>query len=67
MSGAKEVAKNAISEIEPLIAEMLDGKWLDNEVSLGRLLSSDGDIQVQLKITKIKKDFLFSDEEDSDY
>jgi len=67
MSGAREVAENAVSEIEPLIAEMLDGKWLDNEVSLGRLLLSDGDIQVQLKITKIKKDFLFSDEEDNDY
>lgn len=67
MSGAKEVAENAVSEIEPLIAEMFDGKWESNEVSLGRLLSSNGDIQVQLKITTIKKDFLFSDEEDFDF
>ena len=66
MSGAREVAKNAEFEIEDLIVEMLDGHFSDNEISLGRVLLGNKQIQVQLKITTNKNDFLYSDNEDED-
>ena len=66
MSGAREVAKNAEFEIEDLIVEMLDGNFSDNEISLGRVLLGNKQIQVQLKITTNKNDFLYSDNEDED-
>lgn len=65
MSGAKEVAEKAIFEIEPLIADMLEGNHPDNEISLGRLLCGNEEIQVQLKVTRSRSDFLDSDEEDN--
>lgn len=64
MSGAKEVAESAAHNIESLIAEMLEGDYADNEVSLGRLLSGKTEIQVQLKITQTRSDFIFDDFED---
>lgn len=64
MSGAREVAATAVDNIESLIAEMLEGNYTDNEVSLGRLLNGNSEIQVQLKITSKREDFLDSDEED---
>jgi len=63
MSGAREVAGNAVFEIEELIAEMLDGDYIDNEISLGRLLSGNEEFQVQLKITRDPMAFLHHDEE----
>lgn len=64
MSGAKEVATTAIDNIENLIAEMLDGDYADNEVSLGRLLCGKEEIQVRLSITRNKADFIFDEFED---
>ncbi|MCL1123327.1 hypothetical protein [Shewanella surugensis] len=57
MSGARDVAANAIDYIESLITEMLAGGHTDNEISLGRLLSSNQEIQVQLKSQLSEKIF----------
>lgn len=64
MSSSKEVAATAIDNIEPLIAEMLEGDYADNEVALGRLLCGKDEIQVQLKITRTRNDFIFDEFED---
>lgn len=64
MSGATEVAKTACKNVEQLIAEMLEGDFQDNEISLGRLLLGNDEVQVQLKVTRNRSDFLDSDEED---
>jgi hypothetical protein len=63
MSDAKELVSNATDYIEELIIDMLEGDHQDNEVSLGRLLSGNSEIQVQLKVTRNRCDFLDSDEE----
>lgn len=63
MSGAREVAEKAVFEIEPLIAEMLDHGYINNDVSLGRLLLSDGEIQVQLVVTRNPDEFLIAEDE----
>ncbi|WP_028865260.1 hypothetical protein [Psychromonas aquimarina] len=64
MSGAVKVAEKSMDNIEQLIAEMLEGDHLDNEISLGRLLCGKSEIQVQLKITRVRSDFIDDDEED---
>lgn len=64
MSGAIEVAKKSVGEIEELIADMLEGDHQDNEISLGRLLCGKSEIQVQLKITRNRCDFIEDEEED---
>ncbi|MBS3796701.1 hypothetical protein [Pseudoalteromonas sp. BDTF-M6] len=61
MSGAKEVAALAVDNIEPLLTDMFDGDYADNEVSLGELQSGNEVIQVQLKITRIPRDFVDTD------
>lgn len=66
MSGAKEVAKNAERDINSLIADMLEGDHSNNEISLGRVLCGNTEIQVQLKVTTVRNDFLDDDEEDFD-
>jgi hypothetical protein len=67
MSGAMEIAQLAVDNINTLIAEMLEGDYPDNEVSLGRVILEGKEIQIQLKITKVHADFLDSDEEDQEY
>jgi len=64
MSGAREVAKTAVDNIEPLIADMLAGDYPDNWVSLGRVMLEGKEIQIQLKITTVPADFYDSDEEE---
>jgi hypothetical protein len=64
MSGAREVAEQAVDNIDSLIAEMIEGNHQDNWVSLGRVLLEGKELQVQLKVTSIKADFYESDEED---
>ena len=64
MSGAREVAEKAVFEIEPLIAEMLDHGYINNDVSLGRLMLGDKELQVQLVVTSKPDEFLMSDDED---
>jgi hypothetical protein len=64
MSGAMEIAELAVDNINTLIAEMLEGDYPDNEVSLGRVLLEGKEIQIQLKVTRVQADFLDSDEED---
>lgn len=58
MSGAREVAKEAVDYIEELIADMLAGEYMDNEVALGMVLCGKQKIQVQLKVTMDSRDFL---------
>lgn len=48
MSGAKEIAAQAVDNIEPLIRDMLAGNYNNNDVSLGVLLDGKTEIQVQL-------------------
>jgi hypothetical protein len=64
MSGAREVAEQAVDNIDSLIEEMIEGNHQDNWVSLGRVLIEGKELQVQLKVTSIKADFYESDEED---
>lgn len=64
MSGAREVAENAVYNIDSLIAEMIEGNFNDNMVSLGRVVLEGKEIQVQLKVTSDRSDFLDSEEED---
>lgn len=66
MSGAKEVASTAIDNVESLIADMLAGNYQDNEVSLGRVRCGKDTIQLQLKVTRNRNDFLDSDESDEE-
>jgi hypothetical protein len=67
MSGASEVAALAVQNIDTLIAEMLEGNYPDNAVSLGRVLLEGKEIQIQLKVTSVHADFYDSDEEDLEY
>lgn len=64
MSGAREIAEQAVVNIDNLIAEMLVGGYPDNWVSLGRVLLEGKEIQIQLKVTTVAADFYDSDEED---
>ncbi|PCI58865.1 MAG: hypothetical protein COB35_12670 [Gammaproteobacteria bacterium] len=64
MSGAREVVEKAVFAIEPLIAEMLDYGYTNNDVSLGRLMLGEKELQVQLVVTSNPDEFLISDEED---
>lgn len=61
---AVEVAEKAVSYIENLIVEMLDGDYADNEVAIGRLLCGSSEVQVQLKITRTPSDFIEDGQED---
>lgn len=64
MSGAREVAAAAVDNIDSLVAEMLEGDYADNEVSLGRVLCGQEEIQVRLTITRNRADFIDDDFED---
>lgn len=63
MSGAIEVAEGAPRQVLELIADMLsDDSYQDNEVSLGTVVLQNGEeIQIQLKVTREKADFLDDD------
>jgi len=58
MSAAREIAQNAVDNIEDLLSDMLEGNYANNEVSLGVLLSGKEEIQVQLKITRAPSEFI---------
>lgn len=66
MSAAKELAAKAVDNVEPLLQDMFSGGYQDNEVSLGVLLDGQREIQVQLKVTAIEKDFIETDYSDWD-
>lgn len=66
MSGAREIAEKAVDNIESLLADMFEGDYADNEVSLGVLLNGKEEIQVQLKITRDPKAFIETDYSDWD-
>ncbi|MAD75389.1 MAG: hypothetical protein CML20_11465 [Rheinheimera sp.] len=61
MSAAREIAANAVDNIEELLTDMFDGDYADNEVSLGVLLSGKEEIQVQLKVTRSPAEFIDTD------
>lgn len=68
MSGATEIAAKAVDNIETLLADMFNGDYANNEVSLGVLLSGKEEIQVQLKVTRAAAEFIetgYFDEDDS--
>lgn len=58
MSASREIAQNAVDNIEDLLSDMLEGNYANNEVSLGVLLSGKEEIQVQLKITRAPSEFI---------
>lgn len=64
MSAAKEIAANAVFNIEPLIKDMLAGDYANNEISLGVLLDGKTEIQVQLKVTRSPTEFIETDYDD---
>lgn len=64
MSGAKEIAAQAVDNIEPLIRDMLAGNYNNNDVSLGVLLDGKTEIQVQLKVTRSPTEFIETDYDD---
>ena len=64
MSGAKEIAAQAVDNIEPLIRDMLAGNYNNNDVSLGVLLDGKTEIQVQLKVTRDPTEFIETDYDD---
>lgn len=64
MSGAKEIADQAVNNIEPLIKDMLEGNYNNNEISLGVLLDGKTEIQVQLKVTRDPTEFIETDYDD---
>lgn len=66
MSASKEIASNAVENIEPLIKDMLLGDYANNEISLGVLLDGKAEIQVQLKITRDPTEFIETDYDDWD-
>lgn len=62
MSGAREVAGEAVFKVEPLLTEMYEMKYIDNECALGTIVLPCGtEAQVQLKITKDPMQFLLED------
>jgi len=59
MSDAIEIASTAPEVIECLLTDMFAGDHPDNEVVLGTLTDDRGrEIQVQLRVTHDKNDFL---------
>ncbi|WP_435234520.1 hypothetical protein ACR30L_12150 [Psychromonas sp. PT13] len=68
MSGAIEVAEQAVNNIESLLTDMFNGDYANNEVALGVLINGKEEIQVQLKITRAPEEFIdteYNDWEDS--
>lgn len=58
MSAARELAAKAVENIEPLLRDMFEGDYANNEVSLGVLLDGKEEIQVQLKVTRSPNEFI---------
>lgn len=66
MSAAREIAEQAVENIENLLTEMFEGNYANNEVSLGVLLDGKEEIQVQLKVTRSPSEFIETDYDDWD-
>lgn len=64
ITGAQEVAATAVDNIDSLIAEILEGDYADNEVSLGRILAGKQEMQVVLKVVAVRENFIFDECED---
>lgn len=66
MSGPIEIASKAVENVESLLADMFEGDYANNEVSLGVLLNGNEEIQVQLKITRAPSEFVETEYNDWD-
>ncbi|WP_125782800.1 hypothetical protein [Pseudoalteromonas rubra] len=66
MSAARDIAQFAVDNIEALLADMFEGDYANNEVSLGVLLSGGEEIQVQLKVTRAPSEFIDTEYHDWD-
>ena len=58
MSSAKQIAVKSVDNIDQLLADMFDGDYANNEVSLGVLDNNGEAIQVQLKVTRAPSEFI---------
>jgi len=58
LSAAREIAEEAPTHIESLIADMLEGDHQDNVVLLGTVFDGQKEIQIQLLVTQNPRDFM---------
>ncbi|MBB1290996.1 MULTISPECIES: hypothetical protein [unclassified Pseudoalteromonas] len=64
MSGSQEIAATAVDNVDSLVAEILEGNFADNEVSLGRILAGKQEMQIVLKVVAVRENFIFDEFED---
>ena len=64
MTGSQQVAATAVDNVDSLVAEILEGDYADNEVSLGRILAGKQEMQVVLKVVAVRENFIFDEFED---
>jgi len=64
MTGSQEVAATAVDNVDSLVAEILEGDFADNEVSLGRILCGKQEMQIVLKVVAVRENFLDDEFED---
>lgn len=64
MTGSQQVAATAVDNVDSLVAEILEGDFADNEVSLGRILCGKQEMQIVLKVVAVRENFLDDEFED---
>lgn len=64
MTGSQEVAATAVDNVDSLVAEIIEGDYADNEVSLGRIQCGQQEMQVVLKVIAVRENFIFDEFED---
>jgi hypothetical protein len=64
MTGSQEVAATAVDNVDSLVAEILEGDFADNEVSLGRILAGKQEMQIVLRVVAVRENFLDDEFED---
>lgn len=64
MTGSQEVAATAVDNVDSLVTEILEHDYADNEVSLGRILCGQQEMQVVLKVVAVRESFIFDEFED---
>lgn len=64
MTGSQEIAATAVDNVDSLVAEILEGDFADNEVSLGRILAGKQEMQIVLKVVAVRENFIFDEFED---
>ena len=64
MTGSQEIAATAVDNVDSLVAEILEGDFADNEVSLGRILAGKQEMQIVLRVVAVRENFLDDEFED---